>query len=107
MIPSELLLCPTTGLKFAKKVLRVVRSLEPQFTECLSLQCSACLADSAPCCSNRVQPAAVVKKVSPGVVVIKGTSSDGNIVGTGFLVSSDGRIATALHVIQNLKSAGS
>ena len=53
-----------------------------------------------------LSPAEIAKKVSPGVVVIKGITVDGNALGTGFLVSPDGKIATALHVIQNLKSGG-
>lgn len=51
-------------------------------------------------------PAQIAKKASPGVVVIKGITADGNAFGTGFLLSPDGKIATALHVIQGFKSGG-
>jgi putative serine protease PepD len=51
-------------------------------------------------------PAEIAKKASPAVVVIKGISAQGSGVGTGFIISSDGKIVTALHVIQDFKSAG-
>lgn len=47
---------------------------------------------------------AVVKKVAPAVVVISGSAAAGNTVGSGFLVSSDGQIATSLHVVAGLRS---
>jgi hypothetical protein len=50
--------------------------------------------------------AEIVAKVSPGVVLIKGEASTGTILGSGVIVSRDGKIATNLHVIRNLKSAG-
>ena len=51
-------------------------------------------------------PAEVTKKTAAGVVVIKGFTPQGNAVGAGFLVSSDGKIVTTLHLIQNFNSGG-
>jgi S1-C subfamily serine protease len=50
--------------------------------------------------------AGIVSKVSPAVVVIQGQSSRGTIVGTGVIVSHDGKMATNLHVIRDLTAAG-
>ncbi|MGC9969840.1 MAG: trypsin-like peptidase domain-containing protein [Bryobacteraceae bacterium] len=49
--------------------------------------------------------AEIVAKVSPGVVLIKGEASTGTVLGSGVIVSRDGKIATNLHVIRDLKSA--
>jgi S1-C subfamily serine protease len=48
----------------------------------------------------------IVAKVSPAVVLIKGESSTGTMQGSGLIVSRDGKIATNLHVIRDLKTAG-
>ena len=48
----------------------------------------------------------IVAKVSPAVVLIKGESSTGTMLGSGLIVSRDGKIATNLHVIRDLKTAG-
>src|SRR5450432_3540538 len=48
----------------------------------------------------------IVAKTSPAVVLIKGVSSNGTILGSGLIVSADGKIATNLHVIRDLKTAG-
>jgi len=50
--------------------------------------------------------ASITKKVSPAIVLIKGTTPNGDVLGTGFIISSDGKIATNLHVIQNLQNGG-
>jgi S1-C subfamily serine protease len=56
--------------------------------------------------SQPFDSAQITKKISPGVVLIKGTGSSGEILGTGFIISSDGKIATNLHVVENLKNGG-
>jgi V8-like Glu-specific endopeptidase len=48
----------------------------------------------------------ITRKVSPGVVLIKGTTSSGEVLGTGFIISADGKIATNLHVVESLKNGG-
>ena len=48
----------------------------------------------------------IAKKAGAAVVLIKGTADGRDTVGSGFIISPDGKIATSLHVIQGLKSAG-
>jgi S1-C subfamily serine protease len=46
----------------------------------------------------------VIERASKAVVLFKGTSEAGTILGSGFIISPDGKIATNLHVIRNMKA---
>jgi putative serine protease PepD len=46
--------------------------------------------------------AQIAKRVSPSVVVIQGKTASGNVLGSGVVVSKDGKIVTNLHVIRDL-----
>lgn len=60
----------------------------------------------APLWSQARQGTAVIaRKASGAVVLIKGTGPEGETFGTGFLISSDGQIVTALHVVADLTTA--
>jgi parallel beta-helix repeat protein len=42
---------------------------------------------------------AIVRKASPSVVTVIAQTSDGEVLGTGFYISSDGKVATNYHVV--------
>src|SRR5690349_8986356 len=56
--------------------------------------------------SQSFDSAAITKKTAPAVVVFKGSTENGDVLGTGFLISGDGKIATNLHVIDKLRNGG-
>lgn len=73
----------------------------------------ACLSTLLPIAFGQTTPnqsfpdsPSIVARVSPAVVLIKGETGDGTILGSGLIVSPDGKIATNLHVIRDLRTAG-
>src|SRR5580704_11455373 len=45
-----------------------------------------------------------VEKAQRSVVTFRGVTNAGTVLGSGFLLSADGKIATNLHVIRDMKS---
>jgi hypothetical protein len=80
---------------------RLVRSLLAML-----LLAAATPVQARPQVAQQFDSVQITKKVSPGVVLIKGTASSSEILGTGFIISSDGKIATNLHVVEGLKNGG-
>ena len=61
----------------------------------------------APCytvAQERSNAASIAEQAMPGVVVIHGMNDQGEVSGSGFLISNNGTIITCLHVIEEMRS---
>ena len=63
-----------------------------------------CLVSTAGLAQFAFDAVEVAKSVSPAVVRISGVTEQGAATGSGFIITSDGKIATSLHVIQEFES---
>jgi len=58
------------------------------------------------CGQTVLTTAQIARRVSPAVVVIQGkTDSGDSVLGSGFIISKDGKVVTNLHIIRDLKDA--
>lgn len=71
-----------------------------------ALVCCLAIAKATPSPQDSHATPEIVQKVTKSVVSIRGTNDDGTVLGSGFLFSSDGKIATNLHVIREMKAGG-
>lgn len=80
----------------------------------LSLRCvNRLIAAALPCIAlsligscQSLDSTGITRKIAPAVVLVTGVTDEGKVIGSGFIVSSDGKIATNFHVIQGLRSGG-
>lgn len=56
-------------------------------------------------CLSQASNVQVTKQVLPAVVTIKGKTDNGEISGSGFIITTNGRIVTSLHVISQMVTA--